>query len=276
MTVTKKGISPKRKRLGNDHRRSSPVRSSRELLAKLATLEKTTRPAKGPQTALGKDRKAVEALNLASELVRAVAGWAIDHQMGLASRAQESLVEILPELSNLTIYKIAIAEVDNHQLEIEGAKEEGLTSPILVRQALMNLLQTNPGGFPKKLTRIALSALQALDYNEVHPVLQPNKGRRKIGISDLNMQLSILIWVEHYVGRGFKTHEALHRVAEAFGVAPPTLRSWKLRLRKELGALKLENWLENARVFDQDYEDAYDQEMISDAEKYRLFISRKA
>jgi hypothetical protein len=100
MTSIKKGISSRRKRLGGDYRRARPVRPVRKLLFNLAALEKTTRPQEGAVTARGKDRKAVEALNLANQLVRAVAGWAIDHQMGLALRGQESALDILPELSN--------------------------------------------------------------------------------------------------------------------------------------------------------------------------------
>ena len=54
------------------------------LLNRLGELEKRTRPEGGPSTSQGKDLAAFDALCAAGELVRYVAGWAIDHEIGLA------------------------------------------------------------------------------------------------------------------------------------------------------------------------------------------------
>src|SRR6202140_644747 len=56
------------------------------LLGRLDELEKQTRPSGGTVTSKSKDMAAFDALELAGELVAAVAGWAIDHQIGLAAK----------------------------------------------------------------------------------------------------------------------------------------------------------------------------------------------
>jgi hypothetical protein len=70
MTDPNKGGSPRPDAAGVDHQRQISDQPILSLLAKLAELEKTTRPQDGPLTARGKDRKAIEALKLANKLVR--------------------------------------------------------------------------------------------------------------------------------------------------------------------------------------------------------------
>src|SRR4051812_16233871 len=55
------------------------------LIKRLIELRDKTNPDKGSSAASGKDLAAFEALQCAGDLVKALAGWAIDHQIGLAS-----------------------------------------------------------------------------------------------------------------------------------------------------------------------------------------------
>lgn len=278
MTKMKKGTLPRQQAVADDYRRAPPARPIAELIAELAALEIATRPQDGVRTAEGKDRNAVKALTLANQLVRAVAGWAVDHQMGLALLGQASGPDVPPEMSQHSLHKAVLKIVDQHQHEISGA--QGFTksvSPMTARQTLSNFLQTNPGAFPFKMAAEAIDALTALDYNEVRPIFQPLKGRRKIGLPELYGQLTALFWLSHYVdGRGFKKFEALSRVADAFGISTATLRSWEQRVPKELGALKVKIHLENASFVNLDYEDHFDAELISTGTEYRqTFLSQK-
>jgi hypothetical protein len=120
-----------------------------------------------------------------------------------------------------------------------------------------------------------IHAIEGLDYNEVDPILQPRKERRKISRSELCMQLCALRWVAHYNGRGFKKKESLERVADVFGVSIATLRSWQRRVPEELGKLRVDNLLEDSSVYDEKYEDQYDEKLISDGKSYRKLLKQK-
>jgi hypothetical protein len=273
MTTPKKGRLPSEPTREDQFRREVPSRSIPDLLAALAELETATRPQDGAEAARGKDRKAVTALALVNHLVRAVAGWAIDHQLGLALRGEASPPDVLPELKYHPLNRSAIARVDSHRHEVEGARKEAIP-PAFARKALLNLLRTNPGAFPKSLVSEAVGALIRLDYNEIQPIFRP-RNRRKISLRELYGQLDALAWVAHYVGRGFQKNEALQRVSDAFGVSTATIRSWNRRVRTELGALTVEIHLEAAGVYDGNYEDAYDKNLIASGKDYRDLLSEK-
>jgi hypothetical protein len=270
-------MSPKKGSLPGDaarkFRREVPNQPIPDLLAALADLEASTRPRDGSKSARGKDSKAVKALKLTNELVRAVAGWAIDHQLGLALRGEASPPGVLPELKDHPLNRSAIARVDSHRHEVEGARKEAIP-PAFARRVLLNLLQTNPGAFPQSLVSAAVDALIRLDYNEIEPILRP-RNRRKVSLRALYGQLNALVWVAHYVGRGFQKNEALQRVSDAFGVSTATIRSWNRRVRTELGALTVEIHLNAAELYDHRFEDAYDKNLITSGKNYRDLLSEK-
>src|ERR1700738_924703 len=60
-----------------------------DLISQLHDLERKTNPKGGTQSAKGKNNAALEALRIASDLVNALAGWALDHQAGLALKDQK-------------------------------------------------------------------------------------------------------------------------------------------------------------------------------------------
>jgi|SRR6516165_6603648 len=59
------------------------------LIDRLMELERKTDPKNGMQSAKGKDLAAFCALKIAGQLVSALAGWALDHQAGLALEGLE-------------------------------------------------------------------------------------------------------------------------------------------------------------------------------------------
>jgi hypothetical protein len=217
----------------------------RTLLEQLEQLEKSTRPSGGEQTAAGKDRAAFQALQTAGELVKQVAGWAIDHQIGLATKGLGYVPAGPPGAREHPDYIAARLAANSHDHERVGASVKRVgdsvktLDPVTERAALLNLLIANPGGFPAVVQRPAREALEALEFEEVLPILAPVKGNRKVKLGELRLQLQVIGFVEFQIATGVKKLEAVKTAARTLCVAESTIKGWEYRLRKELGPLKV-------------------------------------
>ena len=153
----------------------------RLMVERLDELERKTRPSRGDTSAEQKDLAAFEALQFAGDLVRYVAGWAIDHQIGLAA-GNLKFVPLQPSgTKSHPQYLSERSIVDSHAHEKAGAvRPQGDDGGALVaRKSSMNLLRANPGAMPSWLQRKTIEGLEALDYGEVQPMLDPVKHRPK-------------------------------------------------------------------------------------------------
>ena len=115
--------------------------SVRLLLERIGSLEEQTRPSLGEKSAMEKDLAVFEALSCALQLVSHVAGWAIDHQCGLAKEG----LEFLPLLDRrYTSCRNSRRQqlVDTHEHERIGAltKIEGSDNAQVARRILRNIL----------------------------------------------------------------------------------------------------------------------------------------
>src|ERR1035437_2585714 len=147
----------------------------RFFLQKISRLREETCPSRGKESAEGKDSKAREALRCAGDLVTAIAGWALDHQMGLALEGLP-FFELHPYLheelrENYDKYRTEKAKVDDHRYEKIGGNRRRIDEldPTILRNMLINLLRPNPGGFDFSLIEIFIEALESLDFGEVLP-----------------------------------------------------------------------------------------------------------
>jgi len=216
------------------------------LIKRLLELDRSSHPDGGKDTAINKDRAAFDALSCAGRLVKALAGWAIDHQVGLAIKElsyvpwQPSGTREHPE------YLAAKARVDSHVHEqIGGRAVQNDLTPIEIRHLLLNLLRT--GVLPAPLFGLQ-EGLEALDFGERGPIFEPAKSSEKVRLSEMRLQLEALCFVEYRVKMGLKKGEAQDKVATALGVAIPTLRSWEYRLyRQKLNSLAVARKLSFAR-----------------------------
>jgi hypothetical protein len=206
----------------------------RALLKQLEQLEKSTRPSRGEQTAAGKDRAAFQALQTAGALVKHVAGWAIDHQIGLATKGLKHVPLGPPEAREHPDYIAAQLAANSHEHEMVGASGKTL-DPVIERAALLNLLIANPGGFPAVVQRPAREALEALEFEEVLPILAPVKGNRKVKLVELRLQLQVVGFLEFQIATGVKKLEAVKTASRALCAGESTITGWEYRLRKELG-----------------------------------------
>jgi len=218
------------------------------LLARLAELEQKTRPDGGTSTAAEKDGAAFDALRFAGQLVEAVAGWAIDHQVGLAAEGLKFIPSQPEATKSHKQYLAARSAVDSHEHEkIGGTAKLDKADPFFARKCLANLLQANPGGLPSWLCSLAINGLEALDYGEVTPMFAPVRTGLKRGLTEKRLMLRAIALVAYRRARGFTKEAALAEVADALSLSPDTIGSWERRLRNEFGDLEVARTIAFAR-----------------------------
>ena len=257
------------------------------LIDRLHDLERKTDPKLGAQSAKGKNSAAIEALRIASDLVNALAGWALDYQAGLALKDQNVQLSTAEHRDSSNVR----AMDDDHQLEWYGRNwigrlGGGPIDPIVARKWLMNLVQGLFSIFNLELMLMTLSALEACDYGEIQPILGATKKGRKVNWTILQLQLKAIEFVKYREARGIKKFKALEEVAEAFGVSVDTLRTWEARLRSEFGQPKVAQGLAWAEKLGKDESDAkhpasssksiYGQESLNNfALQHKVAMARK-
>ena len=210
--------------------------SVRLLLERIGSLEEQTRPSLGEKSAMGKDLAAFEALSCALQLVSHVAGWAIDHQCGLAKEGLEFLPLLDPEIHKLPEYSRRQQLVDTHEHERIGAltKIEGSDNAQVARRILRNILLADNtlmvdhrGVFPHRPNYSLQTALRALDFGKMSPLLEPIKVGKKRDITQLRLQLTAVSMVAYRQGLGMTEKAAREYVAKRMGQGEETLKSWK-------------------------------------------------
>jgi hypothetical protein len=212
------------------------------LLGRLDELEKQTRPSGGSATSKSKDMAAFDALELAGELVACVAGWAIDHQIGLAAKGLQ-FVPLQPSgTKDYPEYLEGRTRVDSHEHEKAGARETGdKRGPEFLRKCLMNLLLLNPGGWPVWLCQQTSDAIERLEYGETTPIFDPVRDGRKRNLPMRKLERDALAMVAfRRQAYNMTKEDALSEVAGALGVSPDTIKSWEWRLKGASGFGRLE------------------------------------
>jgi len=222
-----------------------------DLIDQLRDLERKTNPKDGAQSAKGKNLAALKSLKIAGDLVNALAGWALDHQAGLALKDLKFVPLSTTKTPEHPDYPNSRSTDDDHRHEWYGRNwvgRDGLPiNPIVARKWLMNLLRAFPSIFDLGLRLDALAALEACDYGEILPMLRATKEGRKINWTILQLQLKAIALVKYREARGIKKFKALQEVAGAFGVSVNTVRTWEPRLRTELGHIEVAHRLAIAK-----------------------------
>lgn len=220
------------------------------IVKELGELEITTWPSVGSVTAKDKDAKAYRALNLAGSLVQLLAYWAINHMVGLAINGRQPIPS-LSGFENDPEYLAAKAAVDDHRHQRTGQARSNLyfskLHPIVLRQIVINLLRANPGGFPDRIRETIIEGLEALDYSETLPIVEPIESNRKVKLRQFRLELEAVALVEYRCAKGMLKNEAEQEVSIAYGVSEHSLRLWEPRLRKELGHVEVSRTIRHAR-----------------------------
>lgn len=214
------------------------------LIDELLALRQETDPSGGEESAKLKDIHALDALDTAGKLVISLAGWAIAHNLGRALRGLGFIPLAPSRVGHLPEYKDARTAADSHKNELTGRAiitEGGIANdPGTERLVLIDHLRANPGGLPGRLAWRLMEALEALEYGDVHPLLEPRTTDfSKPAYSRMMLQLQALQFVEYRAARGIKKFHAVEEVAEAYGCAESTVRNWREPLCKRIGYLKV-------------------------------------
>ncbi|WP_404286437.1 hypothetical protein ACD578_15830 [Microvirga sp. RSM25] len=221
------------------------------LIKRLQELQNKSSPEGGDETARKKDFAAYEALKYAGDLVELTAGWAIDHQIGLAFEGLEFVPLALGEEKQDPDYIAARAEVDDHRHEIRGAasRSDLRFAPQVARQLALNLLAPNVGGFPYALQNMLIEGLRSLEYGETLPIFDREKNNRKVGYREQQLQLQAIRFVYYRMGRGKKKLKAIEEVTSAYGIERAAYLNWEKRLRAELGNLTVRHAMNYAKAW---------------------------
>ena len=219
------------------------------LLKRLAEYEAKSHPDNGEQGARGKDLLAFSALQCAGRLVHAVAGWAIDHQVGLALQ-DLAFVPLQPTgTKQHREYLEARKKVDSHEHEHSGGNWQPTSpiEPLMARRLLRNLLRANSGAYPSSLIDEVVRQLEGLDFGEPASMFQPIKTDAKVKLEEMRLQLEAVCFVECRMKQGLKKYRAAETVARALGIDNSTLLGWWVRLPKGLGRLAVDREISFAR-----------------------------
>lgn len=207
------------------------------LVEHLAQLEMRTRPSQLNVTAADKDWCAVNSLRLAGKLVDAVAGWAIDHEIGLAAGNLQSAPRQPAQTSDHPHYLQQKAMADDHRHEGIGATEaeDESADPQFLRACLINLIRCNSGGWPAWMCQTVVDALEGLEFGEVHPIFEKSTEGKKRDLTERKLMLRAVAMVRfRRTAYGCSKEDALAEVGSAIAASPNTVKSWETRLKQEV------------------------------------------
>jgi len=215
--------------------RPLPDRQIAEIIAELQALERSVQ---SDGSAVAKDTKAKRALLLAGILVDSLAGWAIDHEIGLAVAG--ALYE------PLDLEPVATEGLDDEQFGALGAAYDWSNAAVN-RRALANLLAANAGAFPRELALECALGLEALQLDETRVIFE--RRARRLEDARYRMAMQRLRAVEHaifYENAGAAPADAEAKVAVAYEIDVDRLRRWRHRLPYLLGTVSVRENLERA------------------------------
>jgi hypothetical protein len=220
-------------------------------LKHLDNYERETRPG-ADETARGKDRTAFQALQTASRLVNYIAGWAIDHERGLAETGLRFVPEAPTQTHNNHEYIKSRAEVDTHDHEKLGSTGN-LLSAVEARQFVRNVLLPMVSNlrFPGEI----IEALEALEFGETLPILQKTKTTTRTGLTVYRAKLSAVAYIEYENAKGTKKYVSKEVVAEEFRVGRETIKDWPAEVRAVLNKLEVSRTIDMARLYGGNYKE---------------------
>jgi hypothetical protein len=202
---------------------------------RLEELERETRPSGGDETSKDKDLKSREAIFWAGCLMRVFAGWAIDHQQGLAMAGLKSAGAPTSKMMDNPQFVEEKAKWDSHENEraaIESDHSFDRLSAEQQRRFSSQVAELLEGVFPNSLAE----GLRALEYGEILPIVKKAKaGGDKRNYTERKQQLQALKYIEYERGKGSLVGKARETVGSQFVVDIEAIRKWEGPLRKSLG-----------------------------------------
>jgi hypothetical protein len=222
--------------------------SDRFLATELEKMERDTRPSAGSVSASGKDKAAFRALSFAASLMNDLAGWAIDHQRGLAIVGLEAAMPFSEDISPAFV---ALRERnDQHDHEIRGKLEQDLT-PVQARLFILNVLRPMSRQF--SFLGDLIVALEALQFGETLPILQATN-TRKTGLIENRAKLTALCHMAYEKRKGTNKNRTVDDIADLFAANSETItKNWAKQTREALGRDYVDHEIRTAEVAAEGY-----------------------
>lgn len=224
---------------------------ARKAVVMLWGLKATTEPDLEEQSEKEKDLAATKALAVLSELNRTLAGWAIDHQVGLGIGRRPSWLAASREFINLESFEKLTTENNLHTHEISGANcqhgdGEAALDGEQLRQILENILSSRALGLSGLVLDQMLVALRAARRGEAHEMflIKQERSHKPHVHSKESLQIFGLQAVRYMSKRGTRTLKAQEAIAEAYSVETDTVKVWKYELEKSRGKIAVNAYLE--------------------------------
>ena len=208
-----------------------------KIVDKLLRLEQETHPrnsmVNGQVTGAiaEKDENSRLAFMAVSDLVEMLAGWAIDHQIGLVLNGTLGGAAAPHDGG----YSEAQRKANNHVHEAIATGYD-FADTKTNRHILTALLNHGHGPFPISIVIEAINALTALDMGETQPFVAPSRGvgQESQSYSKWRLRYWAVLHVEYFRGMGLSRPNALGMVADAYGNEPETIEWWVTEAPKKL------------------------------------------
>jgi hypothetical protein len=153
---------------------------------------------------------------------------------------------VLAKQTRTPEYNALRESVNNHRHEVAGQSTDLPDDER--RKALSNLFNAMTNPFRQSPWDTLAEALQALEFGETLPILEPVKSGRKKGFRELRLQLYALCFIEYKQALGgSKKYKLQSEVKEAFGVSSDAVRGWHRQLSTQLDPFYVANALSRAR-----------------------------
>lgn len=213
------------------------------ILDSLQKLEEQSRPGEHDNSS-GKDMAAFKALREAAVLVNQIAGWALDHQRGLAEKGLRFVPRVPSQTKSSPVYLESKAAVDTHEHERVGSLRNELDTD-QTRRFIINILHAMDFGLG--LPNDFVEALEALEFGETLPLVKAKATSKRTGLTAYRAKLSAMAFVEYQYKKGMKKHQSMEDVAHQFASTRDAVKDWPIELRKALGNFEVERTLTAAR-----------------------------
>ena len=203
-----------------------------EIIGKLRGLYRATQPDGGGRTASGKDINARTALGLAAFLFKDLAGWAVDHHVGLALAGVSPAPKPINEEQPDDWHRQRTAGADSHEHEATAAQYE-FADPILNRQIAAQLL-TVDAPLPSRLAYELVRALQALEVGERLAILDREGRGSGVSYRQDELRRRAMLHLEYRAGLRIRADERIEQISSAYKISKSTVEQWRKEFKDEL------------------------------------------
>lgn len=187
-----------------------------------------------------KDYQAFKALQLAGSFVRSLAGWAINHEIGLAYNKLQYVPKQPSQTEDHEEYLKKKEAVDSHQHEYIGCQyheygEGGSAlNDLALRQLLRNLIYPNAFGLPDIIRQDYLKSLDASKIHDVQGFLKiPTSGHMRNVAEAKALKMKAIGFVYFLKESGKTLTVARGDVGDAYGCSDgETVRGWEKVIKK--------------------------------------------